>query len=148
MFCPKADKLSKHPNSGYTYFNGNNSTQAKSKGLTHTLITEALTSGKCWDDIKDIHSTLPITKSLLTKNQLQQRKISAPNIPHSPIMMSPLNKKLPIMKQNLHIFFSVIGRVKCTLFQALQHRHLQICKSLYGYSTKGEGISCHIYSLL
>ena len=28
--------------------------QAKSKGLTHTLITEALTSGKCWDDIKDI----------------------------------------------------------------------------------------------
>ena len=27
--------------------------QAKTKGLTHTLITEALTSGKCWDDIKD-----------------------------------------------------------------------------------------------
>ena len=59
-------------------FNGNNSTQledqvvdiettvdlsaesrtrlakAKSKGLTCTLISEALTSGKCWDDIKDI----------------------------------------------------------------------------------------------
>ena len=28
--------------------------QAKSKGLTHTLITEALTLGKCWDDIKDL----------------------------------------------------------------------------------------------
>ena len=28
--------------------------QAKSKGLTLTLITEALTSGKCWDDIKDL----------------------------------------------------------------------------------------------
>ena len=28
--------------------------QAKSKGLTHTLITEGLTSGKCWDDIKDL----------------------------------------------------------------------------------------------
>ena len=28
--------------------------QAKSKGLTHTLITEALTSSKCWDDIKDL----------------------------------------------------------------------------------------------
>ena len=28
--------------------------QAKSKGLTHTLIMEALTSGKCWDDIKDL----------------------------------------------------------------------------------------------
>ena len=28
--------------------------QAKSKGLTYTLITEALNLGKCWDDIKDI----------------------------------------------------------------------------------------------
>ena len=28
--------------------------QAKSKGLTHTLKTGALTSGKCWDDIKDL----------------------------------------------------------------------------------------------
>ena len=28
--------------------------QAKSKGLTHTLITEALTSGKCWEEIKDL----------------------------------------------------------------------------------------------
>ena len=28
--------------------------QAKPEGLTCTLITEALTSGKCWDDIKDI----------------------------------------------------------------------------------------------
>ena len=26
--------------------------QAKSKGLTCTLITQALTSGKCWDDMK------------------------------------------------------------------------------------------------
>ena len=28
--------------------------QAKSKGLTCTLITEAITSGKFWDDIKDL----------------------------------------------------------------------------------------------
>ena len=28
--------------------------QANSKGLTHTLITKALTSRKCWDDIKDL----------------------------------------------------------------------------------------------
>ena len=28
--------------------------QAKSKGLTHTLITETLTSGKCWEEIKDL----------------------------------------------------------------------------------------------
>ena len=28
--------------------------QAKSKGLTHTLITEVITSGKSWEDIKDL----------------------------------------------------------------------------------------------
>ena len=28
--------------------------QAKSKGLTHTLITEAITSGKSWEDNKDL----------------------------------------------------------------------------------------------
>ena len=28
--------------------------QAKCKGLTHILITEALTSGKCWEEIKDL----------------------------------------------------------------------------------------------
>ena len=28
--------------------------QVKSKGLTHTLITEALASGKCWEDMKDL----------------------------------------------------------------------------------------------
>ena len=28
--------------------------QAKSKGLTHTLVTEVLTLGKCWEEIKDL----------------------------------------------------------------------------------------------
>ena len=28
--------------------------QAKSKGLIHTLITEAITTGKSWDGIKDL----------------------------------------------------------------------------------------------
>ena len=28
--------------------------QAKSKGLTHTLVTKAITSGKSWEDIKDL----------------------------------------------------------------------------------------------
>ena len=28
--------------------------QAKAKGLTCALISEALTSGKCWDDIKEL----------------------------------------------------------------------------------------------
>ena len=28
--------------------------QAKTKGIIHTLITEALTSGKCWEEIKDL----------------------------------------------------------------------------------------------
>ena len=31
--------------------------QAKSKGLTHTLITETLISGKCWEEIKDLLSS-------------------------------------------------------------------------------------------
>ena len=67
MFCPKAH-----------HFNGSDSmqledwlvdvetvanltdesraklAQAKSKGLIHTLIMEALTSGKCWEEIKDL----------------------------------------------------------------------------------------------
>ena len=30
--------------------------QAKSKVLTHTLITEALTSGRCWEEIKNLHN--------------------------------------------------------------------------------------------
>ena len=29
--------------------------QAKSKGLTCTLITEALNLDKCWEEIKDLH---------------------------------------------------------------------------------------------
>ena len=29
--------------------------QAKSKSLTHTLISEALSSDKSWDEIKDLH---------------------------------------------------------------------------------------------
>ena len=28
--------------------------QGKPRGLTHTLITEAITSGKSWEDIKDL----------------------------------------------------------------------------------------------
>ena len=28
--------------------------QAHSKGLTHTLITEVITSGKCWEEIKGL----------------------------------------------------------------------------------------------
>ena len=70
MLCSKAHKLHKYPNTGYN-FNGNDSTQledwlvdieavanlsaksgtklaqAKSKGLTHTLITEPLTVMYC-----------------------------------------------------------------------------------------------------
>ena len=34
--------------------NRTNLAQAKSKVLSCTLITGALTSGKCWDDIKDL----------------------------------------------------------------------------------------------
>ena len=52
--------------------------QAKSKGLTHTLITEAITSGKPWDDIKDLLQ-LKICKSNIHTSishfmEIQQRK--------------------------------------------------------------------------
>ena len=40
--------------------------QAKSKGLIHTLITEALTSGKCWEEIKDlVHLKIATQTSIL-----------------------------------------------------------------------------------
>ena len=78
MFGPKADHFVNTLIQDIPTFNGSNSTlledllvdvettadltdesrtklaQAKSKGLTHTLITEALTSGKCWEEIKDL----------------------------------------------------------------------------------------------
>ena len=79
MFCPKADHFCEYIDSGYThlqwkwfntvrglvgrYWNhAANLTdesrtklaQAKSRGLTCTLITEALTSGKCWEEMKDL----------------------------------------------------------------------------------------------
>ena len=41
--------------------------------------------------------------------------MSAPHIPHTPINMLPLTKKPPITKQNLCIFFFVIGGVECTI---------------------------------
>ena len=52
--------------------------QAKSKGLTHTLITEAPTSGKCWDDIKDLHClklcNLDIHTSVSCFMEIQQKE--------------------------------------------------------------------------
>ena len=78
MFCPKQKCFANTLIQDISIFNGNDSTQlddwlvdietaadlsaesrtklaqAKSKGLTHTLITEALNLGKCWDDVKDI----------------------------------------------------------------------------------------------
>ena len=43
---------------------------------------------------------LPLTK----KTGYNKGKTPAPNISHSPIMMSPLEKKLPITKEDLCIF--------------------------------------------
>ena len=78
MFCPKADHFCEFLIQDIPTFNGSDSTQledwlvdietaadltdecraklaqAKSKGLTHTLITEALSSGKGWEEIKDL----------------------------------------------------------------------------------------------
>ena len=78
MFCPKETTFANTLIQDIPTFNGSNSTQvedwlvdietaadltdesrtklshAKPKGLTHTFITEALTSGKCWEEIKDL----------------------------------------------------------------------------------------------
>ena len=35
--------------------------QAKPTDLTHTLITEAITSGKSWEDIKDLLQLIYVT---------------------------------------------------------------------------------------
>ena len=52
--------------------------QAKSKGLTCTLITEALISGKCWDDIKGIlhlkHYNTDIHTSVSHFMNIQQKE--------------------------------------------------------------------------
>ena len=78
MFCSKQTNLANSLLQDISVFNGHDTTQledwlvdietaadltagsrtklaqAKSKGLTHTLITEAIKSGKSWDDIKDL----------------------------------------------------------------------------------------------
>ena len=51
--------------------------QAKSKGLIHTLITEALTPGKCWEEIKvhlricnsDIHTSVSCFMDIQQKDK-------------------------------------------------------------------------------
>ena len=77
MFCPETNHFCEHSNSRYTHLNGSDLTQlenwltdietavnltdesrtklaqAKSKGLMHTLVTEAITPGKNWEEIKD-----------------------------------------------------------------------------------------------
>ena len=78
MYCPETNQFQNKLIQVIPTFNGSNSmqledwlldietaadltdesrtklAQAKSKGLTHTLITEALTLGKCWEEIKDL----------------------------------------------------------------------------------------------
>ena len=55
--------------------------QAKSKGLTHTLITEALSLGKCWEEIKDLlclkvcNSDIHTSVSLFMDIQQKERNI-------------------------------------------------------------------------
>ena len=49
--------------------------KAKSKGLTHTLITEALTSRKYWDDIKDLkHCNSDIHTSVSHFIEIKQKE--------------------------------------------------------------------------
>ena len=50
--------------------------EAKSHGLTCTLICEALKAEKCWDNIKDIHVGPDILTILNAKNFLDISEIS------------------------------------------------------------------------
>ena len=107
MLCPKADNLLIQD---IPTFNGSDSTQledwlvdietvakltdesrtklaqAKSKGLTHTLITEALTSGKCWEEIRDLlhlkicNSDIYTSVSCFTEIQQKEKESLAANI--------------------------------------------------------------------
>ena len=75
MYCPETNHFHKYAYSGYTHLqwvypeewrvdiettanltDGSRTklAQAKSKGLTHTLIAEVLTLGKSWEEIKDL----------------------------------------------------------------------------------------------
>ena len=62
--------------------------QAKSKGLTCTLITEALNLGKCWDDIKDTfhlkhcNSDIHTSVSCFMEIQQKEKESLAPYIHH------------------------------------------------------------------
>ena len=47
--------------------------QAKSKGLTHTLISEALQSDKCWGEIKDLLCLKLCNTSVSCFMEIQQK---------------------------------------------------------------------------
>ena len=74
--------------------------QAKSKGLTHTLITEALNLGKCWDDIKDIlhlklcNSDIHTSVSCFMEIQQKEKESLATYIHH--LREKPKGVTLPI----------------------------------------------------
>ena len=62
--------------------------QAKLKGLTHTLISEAITSGKPWDDINDVlqlkicNSNIHTSISCFMEIQQKQKESLAAYIHH------------------------------------------------------------------
>ena len=56
--------------------------QAKTKGLTHTLITEALTSTKCWDDIKLCNTDNHTFVSHFMEMQQKEKESLAAHIHH------------------------------------------------------------------
>ena len=65
------------------------------------------------DQLKQMHSTLPITKVAFNKKSAIRRENL--HTKYTPFAYNDvtLNEKLPIMKQNLCIFFFIIGGVEC-----------------------------------
>ena len=81
----------------------------------------------------ELHSTLPITKSLLMKkSHITKEHLCTKYTPFT-YKYIVLNKKLPIMKQNLHIIFFVIGRVECiyAFTTLIQFSHTDLARTKF-----------------
>ena len=86
---------------------------------------------------KGVYSTLPIIKSpLMKKLAITKENLCTKYFPFTYEYIA-LNEKPPIMKENLHIFFFVIGRVECSSLEGLFAAGLlfpakqEVIKSLY-----------------
>ena len=90
----------------------------------------------------DIHSTLPIMKSpFIKKLAIMKENLHTKYSPFTYKYVA-LNEKPPIMKQNHHIFFFVIGRAEFTYV----HTYIFMCVGLHKYGCQYIHIYTHIHT--